>query len=131
MDIKDQEQLSEKLQLLAHFLYSDIGVPYSGAGDQTSKHLCSLATNHEIRLLDTIAIALTTGEPGDVYTAAFDKQNHFALVLAKNGLVVSLLQITPSLCSDRRLLPRNFVLSSLAGASWISKSASVMFASPS
>ena len=73
----------EKLQLLAHFLYSDVD---SGAGYQTNKHL---ATNHDIRLLNTVAIALTTGEPGDVYAAAFDKKNHFALVLAKNGPVVS------------------------------------------
>jgi hypothetical protein len=38
------------------------------------------------RLLDAIAIALTTGKPGDVFAAAFDRRQHIELVLAKNGL---------------------------------------------
>jgi hypothetical protein len=89
MDANIQEQFSEQLQLLARFLYSDLHMPYSGAGYQTNKHLRSPDTNHDIRILDTISVALTTGESGDVYAAAFDKKSHLALVLAKNGAVTS------------------------------------------
>jgi len=78
----NQEQLSENFHLLTHFLYSDLDMPYSGAGFLTSKHLRSADTKLEIRLLDTISVALTTGRPGDVYAAAFDKRSHLALVLA-------------------------------------------------
>jgi len=59
----NQEQLSEILQLLTHFLYSDLDMPYSGAEFQTNKHLRSADTKREIRLLDTITVALTTGRP--------------------------------------------------------------------
>lgn len=42
---------------------------------------------HEIRLLDTIAVSLTSGREGDVVAAAFDCQREhdkIKLVLAKN-----------------------------------------------
>ena len=38
-----------------------------------------------MRLLDTIAIALTTGNSGDVFAATFDKRHQMQLVLARNG----------------------------------------------
>ncbi|THH03284.1 hypothetical protein EW146_g10473 [Bondarzewia mesenterica] len=41
--------------------------------------------NTDIRILDIIAISLTTGEPGDVVAAAFDRQERLGLFLAKNG----------------------------------------------
>ena len=36
-------------------------------------------------VLDTIALALTTGNPGEVFAAAFDKREQVQLVLAKDG----------------------------------------------
>ncbi|KAI6146328.1 hypothetical protein BKA82DRAFT_994208 [Pisolithus tinctorius] len=41
-------------------------------------------TKSTIRILDTIAVALTTGRPGDVFAAAFDTRGGVTLVLAKN-----------------------------------------------
>jgi hypothetical protein len=41
-----------------------------------------------MRVLDVIAVCLTTGNPGDVVAAAFDKREHITLVLAKNGDVL-------------------------------------------
>jgi len=61
--------------------------PTRGAEFQTNKHLRSADTKREIRLLETITVALTTGRPWDVYASAFDKRSHLVLVLAKNGLV--------------------------------------------
>ena len=46
----------------------------------------SLVTNRDVRLLDAIAyIALTTGNPGDVLAAVFNKRQHIWLFLAKGG----------------------------------------------
>ncbi|KAG6812084.1 hypothetical protein H0H92_004449 [Tricholoma furcatifolium] len=70
-----QVTLSEKL-LLLYELDSVNDIPGYG----TKKAI------REARLLDTIAVALTTGDPGDVFAAAFDKRDNFQLVLAKNGL---------------------------------------------
>jgi hypothetical protein len=39
----------------------------------------------EVRFLDAIAAALTTGKPGDVVATTFDKPERVELVLAKNG----------------------------------------------
>ena len=45
--------------------------------------------NREVRLLETIAVALTTGNPGDVFAATFDRREGMELVLARNGLPTS------------------------------------------
>ena len=81
----NQNNLSEQLQLLQELQYSDLDLPYQTAGIHSNKESRNLDTNHEVRLLDTFAIALTTGNPGDVFAAAFDKRQHMQLVLAKNG----------------------------------------------
>ncbi|KAF5374108.1 hypothetical protein D9615_008811 [Tricholomella constricta] len=54
----------------------------SGSG---FRHPLDLDTNRDVRLLDTIAVALTTGNPGDVFAASFDKRQQVQLVLSKNG----------------------------------------------
>jgi OTT_1508-like deaminase len=81
----NQHNLSEQLQLLHELQYSDLDMPYQAAGIHSNKQSRDLDTNRDVRLLDTIAIALTTGNPGDVFAAAFDKRQHIQLVLAKNG----------------------------------------------
>jgi len=58
---------------------------YQAAEIHSNKRSRDLDTNRDVRLLDTIAIALTTGNHGDVFAAAFDKRQHIQLVLAKNG----------------------------------------------
>ncbi|KAI6154786.1 hypothetical protein BKA82DRAFT_997657 [Pisolithus tinctorius] len=79
-----QERLSEQLQLLSQFKYSDLDMPYAGVGQHSNKATRSLDTKDIIRILDTIAVALTTGVAGDVYAAAFDTRGRLTLVLAKN-----------------------------------------------
>ena len=85
MSRNDQSNLSEHLQLLYELGYSDLDVPYQTSGVHSNKRSQGLDINHDIHFLDTLAIALTTGEPGDVFTAALDKNKHVQLVLAKNG----------------------------------------------
>jgi hypothetical protein len=80
-----QGTLSERLQLLHELSYSDLDMPYQGAGTHSNKASRDFDTHRDVRLLDTIAVALTTGKPGDVFAAAFDRRQHMALVLAKNG----------------------------------------------
>jgi len=80
-----QNNLSEQLQLLHELRYSDLDMPYQGSGIHSNKMSRDQGTNDEVRLLDAIAVALTTGKAGDVFAAAFDKREHFVLVLAKNG----------------------------------------------
>jgi hypothetical protein len=77
----DQAILSERLQLLHEFRYSDLNMAYHGSGllSHNSKNARS-----EIRILDTIAALLTTGRPGDVTAVALDKRGELQLVLAKN-----------------------------------------------
>ncbi|RDB30542.1 hypothetical protein Hypma_007323 [Hypsizygus marmoreus] len=53
------------------------------------KDTCDRDTESDLRLLDVIAACLTTGKPGDVVAAAFDKQEQICLVLAKNGNINS------------------------------------------
>ena len=63
-------------------------MPHQASGVQArNKSSRELETNRDIRFLDTIAVALTTGKPGDVFVAALDKHlhEHVQLVLAKNG----------------------------------------------
>ena len=81
----NQHNLSEQLQLLHELQYSDLDMPYQAAKIHSNKQSRHLDANRDVRLLDTIAIALTTGNPGDVFAAAFDKRQHIQLVLAKNG----------------------------------------------
>jgi hypothetical protein len=57
---------------------------------------------------------LTTGEPRDVYAAAFDKKTHLALVLAKNGPIMSddidtLVTLLPSMTSAEESYPFLFI----------------------
>ena len=51
----------------------------------TAKKKRPLYRNRDIRHLDTIALALTTGNPGDVFAVALDRNEQIQLVLAKNG----------------------------------------------
>ena len=78
----NQYNLSEQLQLLHELQYSDLDMPYQAAKFHSNKQSPHLDANRDVRLLDTIAIALTTGNPGDVFAAAFDKRQHIQLVLA-------------------------------------------------
>ena len=80
MDNNDQRNLSEQLQLLHELQYSDFDIPHQGYSNRRSRD-----TNRDARLLNTIALALTTGNPGEVFAAAFDKREQVQLVLAKNG----------------------------------------------
>lgn len=82
--MNDQHRLSEQLQLLSHFKYSDLDMPYAGVGEHSNKATRNPDTNTMIRILDTIAVALTTGLAGDIYAAAFDTSRGLKLVLAKN-----------------------------------------------
>jgi hypothetical protein len=77
----DQSYLSEQLRLLDEIGYSD---PYQSAGIHSNKRFRDSDTNRDVHLLDTIAVALTTGKPGDVFAASFDKRSNMQLVLAKN-----------------------------------------------
>ena len=81
----NQNNLSEQLQLLHELQYSDLDMPYQAAGIHSNKLFRDSDTNRDVRLLDTIAVAMTTGKPGDVFAAAFDKRQNIQLVLAKNG----------------------------------------------
>lgn len=82
-----QTNLSEQLQLLHDIGYLDQDMRYQHSGTHR-KRMCprDIDTRREVRLLDSIAVALTTGKPGDVFAAAYDKRKHMKLVLAKNGL---------------------------------------------
>jgi hypothetical protein len=80
----DQERLSEKLQLLDHFQYTDLGLPFQGSGSHSNKYEREGVTGPEIRALDTIAVLLTTGERGDVTAVAMESDTELRLVLAKN-----------------------------------------------
>src|SRR6266511_3705648 len=81
--IMDQQQLEETLQLLQLY-YSDHSISFPGVGQHGSRHLHE---DLEFCILDTICAVLTTGKPGDIYAAAFDKEAHLKLVLAKNSTV--------------------------------------------
>ncbi|XP_006455577.1 hypothetical protein AGABI2DRAFT_121479 [Agaricus bisporus var. bisporus H97] len=74
----DQAFLSEQL-LLLHELdlnYSD----HTVSNDNVDR---------EMKLLDTVALLLSTGSPGDHFAAAFDKHQGLEVVLAKNGTPTS------------------------------------------
>ena len=61
----DQINLSERLQLL-----HELGHSYPVYGVRRSQ------ANLDIRFLDTIALALTTGKPGEFFAAALDTREH-------------------------------------------------------
>ncbi|KAI6152622.1 hypothetical protein BKA82DRAFT_4112897 [Pisolithus tinctorius] len=83
--MSDQRRLSEQLQLLYHFGYSDIDMRYQDVDHLSDRHRQKwYGTKSTIRILDTIAVALTTGRPRDVFAAAFDTHGGVTLVLAKN-----------------------------------------------
>jgi hypothetical protein len=84
--------LSEELQLLAESGYSDLDMPYLpywSVGVRSNEDFRKLETRSDVHLLEIIATCLTTGKPGDVVAAAFDKRGNIRLVLAKNGNVGS------------------------------------------
>jgi len=84
MDNNDQRNLSEQLQLLHELqYYPDFDMPHQGHSGHSNRR--SRDTNREARLLHAITLALTTGNPGEVFAAAFDKREQMQLVLAKNG----------------------------------------------
>ncbi|EKM76552.1 hypothetical protein AGABI1DRAFT_108647 [Agaricus bisporus var. burnettii JB137-S8] len=68
----NQTLLSERLLLLDKLNYSVHGLEHIHAFQ-------------EMKLLDTIALLLTTGLPGDHFAIAFDKRRGVEVVLAKNG----------------------------------------------
>jgi hypothetical protein len=81
---RDQNLLSEHLLLLRQLNYWD---PYTNYQDRllhSTRDTRGPETQRNVHLLDTIAVALATGSPGDVYAAAFDKDGGLRLVLAKN-----------------------------------------------
>ncbi|KAI5999767.1 hypothetical protein F5J12DRAFT_784545 [Pisolithus orientalis] len=83
--MSDQHRLSERLHLLYHFGYSDIDMRYQDVDHLSNRHrLKWYDTKSTIHILDTIAVALTTGRPGDVFAAAFDTRGGVTLVLAKD-----------------------------------------------
>jgi len=82
---KIQNNLPEHLLLLDELGYSDLDMPYQYFGTHSNEITRDVDTNREIRLLDAIAVALTTRNPGDIFAATFDKREHMELVLAKNG----------------------------------------------
>ncbi|CAL1717004.1 unnamed protein product [Somion occarium] len=83
-----QTHLSEQLRLLDELCSSDLSMSYRYVGIHSKKDNRHCETRDDMRILDLIAVCLTTGKPGDVVAAAFDKREHVSLVLAKNGDVL-------------------------------------------
>ena len=66
--------------------YSDSGLRVATPVlEGTHRKRQSRDTSRQVRLLNTIAAALTTGNFGEVFAAAFDKSHQMQLVLTKNG----------------------------------------------
>jgi hypothetical protein len=84
-----QPHISEELQLLTEFGYSDLDMPYQSVGVRSNKDIREPETHSDMRVLELIATCLTTGKAGNVVAAAFDKRGNVKLVLAKNGDVGS------------------------------------------
>ena len=80
MDNNNQPNLSEQLQLLQELQYFDTPYQFQHHNNRWSRD-----TNRELRLLDAITVALSTGNPGEAFAATFDKREKMELVLAKNG----------------------------------------------
>ncbi|KIJ41327.1 hypothetical protein M422DRAFT_255838 [Sphaerobolus stellatus SS14] len=80
-----QTELSEQLLLLYELGYSDKYMHhFSGTFNFQSRPDLS----GDLRMLNIIAVCLTSGRPGDVVAAAFDKCEGVCLVLAKHGPVL-------------------------------------------
>lgn len=79
-----QRQISEQLLLLHELQYSDPNMRDYDDVLRTGRHFRHSDAHRDVRFLDTIALALTTGKPGEVFAAAFDKREQMQLVLAKN-----------------------------------------------
>jgi len=80
----DQAILCESLRLLSELAYCDNDMGYSSI--LSNKDDCTGHSHAEIRILDTIAVSLTTGKPGDAVVVALDKSRGLQLVLAKNDV---------------------------------------------
>ena len=72
MDNNEQRHLSEQLLLLHELQYSNFHKPYQAARTHRNRQLS--AAKKDLRPLDTIAVALITGNPEDIFAAAFDKR---------------------------------------------------------
>lgn len=83
--IRRQTCLSEELQLLREFHYSNLGKSVRHRRNEKPV-IPSKNTQEDVRALDVLAVCLTTGNAGEVVAAAFDKcPGHLHLTLAKNG----------------------------------------------
>ncbi|RDB30545.1 hypothetical protein Hypma_007327 [Hypsizygus marmoreus] len=85
MESSSQTHLTEKLLLLQELGYSDRYIPEESPAIFRYRSVDDSDTDSDLRLLDVIATCLTTGKPGDVVAAAFDKREQISLVLAKSG----------------------------------------------
>ena len=63
-------------------------MPNQSAGVHSNKDIQEPDTHADMRMLDVIAVCLTTGHSGDAVAAAFDKRERITLILAKNGDVL-------------------------------------------
>src|SRR5258708_16264064 len=75
-----RNNLSEQLQLLHELNYSDLDMSCQDPGIHSNKLTRNVDTNRDVRFLDVISAAVTTGNPGDVFAAAFDKRKRMELV---------------------------------------------------
>ena len=64
-----QKQLSEYLQLLRQIRYSALDAEKASHSNRAQR---SPEVNNDIHILDAIAVALTSGTPGDVTAVTFD-----------------------------------------------------------
>ena len=70
----NQSTIAERLFLLDELQYCDLNMQY-----HSNKSTHDEETNRDIQLLNTIAVVLCTGKPGDVVAAAFDKRSRLQL----------------------------------------------------
>ncbi|RDB16082.1 hypothetical protein Hypma_007332 [Hypsizygus marmoreus] len=84
-----QSHLTEKLRLLQELGYSDIYMHEDSPAVFRYRSVDDWDTDSDLCVLDVIAACLTTGKPGDVVAAAFDKREQISLVLAKSGNIDS------------------------------------------
>ena len=79
---KNQSTITETLFLLDNLQYCDLNMPYHGAvvhsNKSTRKNLKH--TNLDIQLLDTIAVVLCTGRPGDAFVKNPDGSHYIGQV---------------------------------------------------
>ncbi|KIN93662.1 hypothetical protein M404DRAFT_487145 [Pisolithus tinctorius Marx 270] len=75
--MENQTRLSEYLRVLQHLGYSHPSTRSNSAHRDRK-------TDEEIRILDTLAVALTSGTRGEVIATSFNKREPVTLLLAKN-----------------------------------------------